>query len=59
MVKCVVAHRKQQTFFLFSDVNKDWTPKDEDKDLTLKDKDKDKDLTELNCVQAEINVFEV
>ena len=30
----------------FSDVNKDWTLKDEDKDkdLTLKDKDKDKDL---------------
>ena len=28
-----------------SDVNKDWTPKDEDKDkdLTIKDKDKDKD----------------
>ena len=28
-----------------SDVNKDWTPKDqdEDKDQTLKDKDKDKD----------------
>ena len=32
---------------LTSDVNKDWTLKDEykDKDLTLKDKDKDKDLT--------------
>jgi len=28
---------------LFSDVNKDWTPKD--KDPTLKDKDKDKDQT--------------
>jgi len=26
-----------------SDVNKEWTPKDQDKDQTLKDKNKDKD----------------
>ena len=37
--------------FYTSDVNKDWTFKDEDKDkdLTLKDKDKDKDR-DLPCM---------